>query len=37
MDVRVEIGRRDSGSSREDALVQAAAPDSDHEVRVVDG
>jgi hypothetical protein len=37
LDVRVEIGRRDSDSSREHALVQATIPDSNHEVRIVEG
>jgi hypothetical protein len=37
MDVRVEIRRSDSATSREHADVQAAAPDRDDEVRVVDG
>jgi hypothetical protein len=37
MDARVEIRRRDSATSREHAQVQAAVPDSDDEIRVVDG
>jgi hypothetical protein len=37
MDVRVEIRRRDSATSREHAYVQPAVPDCDDEVRVVDG
>jgi hypothetical protein len=37
MDVRVEIRRCDSATSSEHAYVQAALPDSDDEVRVVDG
>jgi hypothetical protein len=36
-DVPVEIRRRDSESGRERAHVQTAFPDSDDEVRVVDG
>jgi hypothetical protein len=37
MDARIEIRRCDSAASREHAHVQAAVPDSDDEVRVVEG
>jgi hypothetical protein len=37
VDVRAKLRRCDSATSREHAYVQAAAPDSDDEVRIVDG
>jgi len=37
VDVRGKLRRCDSATSREHAYVQAAVPDSDDEVRIVDG